>query len=415
MFLKRIHLYQFRGFHEFEIFFDNEKGQIRKQTLFLGQNGTGKSNILKAIALITSGSETFLHLMNNPDDWVMYGKKEALIEATLVTKKNEERNISFKIVRGAKPHDLLKINDSAISQLDEALEHTSRNYFVAGYGASRRYNRSAEFVSSKERFSLTDRSASVFTLFNPDAQLNSLTSWAMALDYRSSGTNINVIKNTLNYFLEGYRFYKIDKENKTLLFKEGENVLKLESLSDGYQNMAAWIGDLLFRVTEKFKDYKSPLSARGVLLIDEIDLHLHPRWQRKLLSFIHDKLKNMQVIATTHSPLTAQQADEGELFGLRKNNGVVELVPFMGSPKTMLVADMLMSPVFGIETDESLEVQQMKAEVKKLKKKSVKKAVDKKRLGVLKSKLKELPPRTSLPVNADKHIQLLQKIESKLK
>jgi hypothetical protein len=295
----------------------------------------------------------------------------------------EERNVLFRIPIGATRQDLLKLNDDSLMELDKALIRTSRNYFVAGYGASRRHNSNAEFSSSKERFKISDRVASIYTLFNSDAQLNSLSSWAMNLDYRSGGTEINVIKNTLNYFLEGFKYHSIDKKNRTILFSEGKNLLKLESLSDGYQNMAAWVGDLLFRLTEIFNDYKSPLKARGVLLIDEIDLHLHPRWQRKLLDFINTKLPNMQVIATTHSPLTAQQASEGELFALKKENGKVTLVPFIGNPQALLLHQMLMSPVFGLETDESFEVQKQKEKYKVLKSKSNRTVKEKKELSII--------------------------------
>jgi len=367
MFLKSISLTNFKGFDDLTFNFLGETGKIRKQTLILGQNGTGKSNVLKAIALITSGSEAIVDLLLNPDDWVKQGKNEAFISAILVTQKNEERLVSLTIERGGNRNSLLNRNHEALSELDSALIHTKRSYFVAGYGASRRHNPNAEFNSSKERFNISERVSNIYTLFNSDAQLNSLTSWAMNLDYTSGGTKMSVIKTTLNYFLEGFKFHSIDKKNRTLLFSEGKNLLKLESLSDGYQNMAAWIGDLLYRLTETFNDYKSPLKVRGILLIDEIDLHLHPKWQRKLLDFISTKLPNMQVIATTHSPLLAQQAKEGELYALKKGKTKIELIAFVGNPEHLLVHQMLMSPVFGLETDESFSVQKQKELYKSIK------------------------------------------------
>ena len=67
--------------------------------------------------------------------------------------------------------------------------------------------------------------------------------------------------------------------------------------------VAAWIGDLLYRITETFEDYRAPLEARGLLLVDEIGLHLHPSWQRQLLDYISRKLPNFQRVVTTHSPM----------------------------------------------------------------------------------------------------------------
>ena len=84
----------------------------------------------------------------------------------------------------------------------------------------------------------------------------------------------------LKDLLPGSRLTRIDRDQRELIFATRDGELPLDQLSEGYQNMAAWCGDLLYRITEVYKDYKSPLSARGLLLIDEIDLHLHPVWQR---------------------------------------------------------------------------------------------------------------------------------------
>ena len=81
-------------------------------------------------------------------------------------------------------------------------------------------------------------------------------------------------------------------------FQTMDGTVTLGELSDGYQNLAAWIGDLLYRITEAFAHHRQPLHARGLLLIDEIDAHLHPAWQRKLREFLTAKLPNFQIIAT---------------------------------------------------------------------------------------------------------------------
>ena len=170
MFLKKLSLLNFKGFDDLDLFFETEDGKVRKQTILLGQNGTGKSNILKAIAIVTSGGEAVLDLLSNPDDWVKQGKQESIITATLVTQTNIERNISFKIRKGANRQELLKLNDSSLQDLDNALIHTNRNYFVSGYGASRRHNSNAEFYSSKERFNISDRIATLLpSLISPIA------------------------------------------------------------------------------------------------------------------------------------------------------------------------------------------------------------------------------------------------------
>ena len=122
------------------------------------------------------------------------------------------------------------------------------------------------------------------------------------------------------------------------------------------------------------------------------------------------------MVATTHSPLTAQQADTGELFALKRNdNNVVEIIPFNGSPKSLLVNQLLMTPVFGLETDESYEVQQAKEEYEVLKSKGDSlSSGDKEKMKVVKQKLKTKLPKRTAPASSIKEIELLERIETKL-
>jgi predicted ATP-binding protein involved in virulence len=394
--------------------FEKNKTSNRKWTLILGENGTGKSNLLKSIALVTSGSNALGELIGDTDSWIQLNKQGCTISAILETKKGDERLISLQLNQGDNLSKIISNNRESLHLIDEAIENAERNYFIVGYGASRRLN--SELFSSHENSRRRGRSVNVRNLFDGSFSLNPLTSWIIELDYRSGNEGIRIVKEALDDFLPGTKFHSIDKEKKHVLFETQDGVIPLEQLSDGYQNMAAWIGDLLFRVTETFREYKKPLEARGLILIDEIDLHLHPIWQRKLYDFIGNKLPNFQVIATTHSPLTAQQTGEGELYALKRNDrNIIELIPFVGSPKSLLINQLLMTPVFGLETDESFEIQNTKTEYKKLKEKENELTSDEKhQMNVVKMKLKSSIPKRTLSGATEKEITLLQKIESQL-
>ena len=415
MFLKKIHLQNFKCLSDIELSFEKNKSTNRKWTLILGENGTGKSNLLKAIALVTSGSNALGELIGNTDSWIRNNEKSCTITALLDTKKGEDRTISLHVNRGDSLSKIIFNNKEALHLIDSAIENAKRNYFVVAYGASRTLSNDNFRSSEKSRYS--GRSVNVRNLFDPSFSLNPFTSWVIELDYRSGDAGINIVKDALLDFLPETTFHGIDKEKKQVLFKTIDGIVPLEQLSDGYQNMAAWIGDLLFRITESFRDYKKPLEARGLLLIDEVDLHLHPKWQRKLIDFISSKLPNFQVVATTHSPLTAQQAGNGELFALkRRQDNSVELISFQGSPRSLLVNQLLMTPVFGLETDESYEVQQSKKIYETLKQKGKSlNASDKKSLKSVKQTLQYNLPKRSTGTISETELALLHKIESKLK
>jgi hypothetical protein len=262
------------------------------------------------------------------------------------------------------------------------------------------------------------RAQCVSTLFSNDAVLNPLDTWAMDLDYRLKAGFASV-RNALDELLPGVSLLRIDRKRRELLFRTRDGELPLDQLSEGYQNMAAWCGDLLYRITEVYQDYKSPLSARGVLLIDEIDLHLHPVWQRVLKDFLESKLRNFQIIATTHSPLTAHQAGEGELFFLRRDDrrgGAAELEPYPGAPNTLLLHQLILSPAFGLSTMDSKKVEDMKDEYRSLKaKRSELSAGEKRNLRKLRDELSDLPEWARPTEEDKKQVELLEEIRQALK
>lgn len=418
MFLKEIELTNFKCHESLYLSFEKVAGNspIRKTTFLLGENGTGKSALLKAIALITAGSSALGDLLGAADDWIKNGKEFCEIAATLKTFEGEERKIKLRIERGFHLKDIIGRNVESLDLIDRAISHAARNYFVIGYGASRRLNRDSQFFRQSSEIS-SPRSLNIQSLFNPDAALVSLTNWAIDLDYTSEGDGLKTVKKALDAFLvDNVKFKTIDRKKKQLIFSTPDGEIPLAQLSDGYQNVTAWVGDLMYRINESFSNFNDPLKARGLLLIDEIDLHLHPRWQRQLHAFLQTKLPNFQVIATTHSPLTAQQADENELYALRREQKRVELIQFKGSPNKMLIHQILMSPVFGLETDESLKVEKAKTKIREISLKGRKSNADKALLNRYSETLDETP--INLRTNSllsEKDLELLQTINRELK
>ncbi len=412
MFLKEVRLTHFRCIDKLDLSF-MEGDRIRKRTLLLGENGTGKSNLLKAVALVTAGSNALGDVLGNPEDWIQYGKEFCEIEAVLVTQDKKERHIKLRLERGDRLKDVILRNDESLSEIDDALSHAARNYFVIAYGASRKM--AYPGTTGKSDNYETLRGGSVATLFDREASLHPLETWAMDLDYREEKSGLATVKRAIDKLLPDIRFYKIDKKNRQLLFKTSDGIVPLELLSDGYQNMAAWIGDLLYRVTETFGDYSNPLNARGLLLIDEVDLHLHPQWQRGLLAFVGNVLKNFQIVVTTHSPFTSQQAGPGELHYLYRDKKKIQLEQFTGNPKHLLVHQLIMSDVFGLKSDESMEVEKKKDTYRTLRDKKKRDPKEEEEFKNLARELTDLPmPDRTNQLYGAGHLDLLNRIKEEL-
>jgi predicted ATPase len=374
MFLKHIDISQVRSIDHIALDFGGPSGSkaksaIRQRTVLLGENGCGKSTALRAIALVLAGSDALNELLKEPARWVRNGKKEARISAVLATKTGQEREISLTLRPEWTLRQTLSKNEKNLHELDAALAHSKRNYFTLGYGVTRRPAYSAqEFSQIAERGLEHPRARGLATMFSPEATLVSFEQWAMDMDYRSGsaeGSSSAFLRSALAKLLPGMEFDRIDRKSRELFFKTADGAIPFKQLSDGYQNMANWCGDVLYRITNTFEDYKKPLATRGVLLIDELDLHLHPVWQRKLLDFIGAALPNMQLIATSHSPMVAQQLRENELYvverpGAKAGSGI-RAVP--GDP-SQLGLSQLMSPMFGIDSPESERVEVLRSKAR---------------------------------------------------
>lgn len=169
---------------------------------------------------------------------------------------------------------------------------------------------------------------------------------------------LKTIGQSINKCLPDIQFNSIDKTTKKLLFETPSGIVPLELLSDGYQNMVGWFGDLLYHITEVFGKAENPFSAKGILLVDELSVHLHPIWQRMLVSYLEDLLPNFQIISTTNAPLTAQQVPENCLYYLQREDGKIELEAFYGNPQMVRLEQLIRMPAFGLSTVKSVMVEE---------------------------------------------------------
>jgi predicted ATPase len=403
MFLQSLQLENVRSLGDVQFDFRSGDGKTRKWTLLLGENGCGKSTVLRAIGLILAGPDALPELIGSPDTWIRNGASSCRISARLITQKKETRDISLSFSRGENISRILKQNIAGLQLLTAALEHASSNYPLIGYGASRRSNTGGSRMQVSDGYFSNPRANALATLFAADAPLNALENWAVDLHYREKAAGLRLVKDTLAELLPSLEFHSIDRQAKALIFNTPDGRVPLQQLSDGYQNMASWCGDLLYRLVTTFSHRKKPLEARGLLLVDEVDLHLHPVWQRQLRTFLSDKFKYLQVIATTHSPLTAQQAGEGEIFVLHREPpaNTVKATNLSGAASHLTTQQVILSPAFGLETTLSTEMQEARRDWRK------------QRSPAAKAKLSELKRPTLMPPDS-KTTALLERIANEL-
>jgi hypothetical protein len=169
------------------------------------------------------------------------------------------------------------------------------------------------------------------TLSRPDNNLlRDLSRHLVALNFgRASDPRLEDIWSQLNKSLPkldtGLSEIRMDKGGSIAMVVRDGLPLELSELSDGYQALLVVIFDLMLRYAYLFALLTNPLEGEALVGIDEVDLHLHPRWQRNVVSQLTDLFPKTQFVLTTHSPLVVQGAiDQGRtIVTLRQKKGGV--------------------------------------------------------------------------------------------
>jgi energy-coupling factor transporter ATP-binding protein EcfA2 len=414
MYLKCLKLKNFRCFAEAELDLDLLGGENRKWTVLVGENGTGKSTILQAAALVMSGAEALGELIGDVDSWIKNGADQAEISAEIETASGAHRAISLRIERGENVEALQARSLETASDLNDALAHTSRNYLALGYGTSRRpAGPSSEAQHSEERYK-HPRARSLVSLFDSDACFRPMEDWLLGLGEGEQKDTLGIVKELAEEFLPEISF-QIDEDQKSVLCEtKDDGIIPMQYLGGGYQNLISLIGDLLYQVTSIFQDYRDPLMARGLLMIDNIESQLHPKLQRRLLDFLERRLPSMQLVVSTQSLVVAQQSPlEALHYAIKRPDGL-ELTQFGGDPRLMRLNQLMMTEAFGDSTYESLEIEQMKREYRDLHAKADRSEEDAEKMAEIADTLGHSPKDPEGYYFDPEHIQLLAEVKAAL-
>jgi len=138
---------------------------------------------------------------------------------------------------------------------------------------------------------------------------------------KNQGREIQIVTKTIENFIKGYSNLRIKRVPRPhmLVDKNGET-FNLEQLSDGEKNLIALVGDIARRLSIANPDSKEPLKGDGIILIDEVDLHLHPAWQRLIIPKLTELFPNCQFFITTHSPQVLSHVKPESIFLLKNIN-----------------------------------------------------------------------------------------------
>jgi predicted ATP-binding protein involved in virulence len=180
-----------------------------------------------------------------------------------------------------------------------------------------------------------------------------------------------------------------------VFFDTDDGVVRIEALSQGTVSLMGWVGYLVRRIYDKYSHHDQPTHGYALVLIDEIDAHMHPGWQQALVSNLKSIFPNAQVIATTHSPLIPITCDQGEVFLVKRNKlegGRIQIVRTDIDFRQWRADQVLTSSLFGLESSRDPSLFKLFEEYTDLITREQLSEEDQKRLSYLASRLAVRPP-----------------------
>lgn len=319
--------------------------------LLIGDNGVGKTTVLEALALSV---QTYFSRMN---DITKKGitQKDVRFTSSLVGDASQHRmyytptTIKSTVELGGVEYS------SEISREDETnatrTKYVGKELAAAGrellnsqteilpvicyFSTSRVVDTQKASTSSVGKNKLNDRRCGYMDCLNATLDRKALTDWAfkMAMAEYKKGMPIaeyEAFKKAVGTFMQKMNdldeipLVEYTRDFEDITYTENGKTMPVNYLSAGYQSLLWMLMEISFRIALLNPEMSDYSQAEGIVLIDEIDMHLHPRWQWKILDALHNSFPKIQFIAATHSPIIILSFKDAKLLSIGQN-GVEEL------------------------------------------------------------------------------------------
>lgn len=303
-----------------------------KEVYLLGENGDGKSLVLMALHLAFNGRE-----IDKNTNFEFTGKIKEIIKSNSSARLN------------ARDTDGTRYGGEKIVHL--------KNFYAFGVHRGR-------YSSDKyEKYGFMSLYDADLQLYSPERLLNQ--TFLLEMEKRLDSQNmigeekdlpnwipLKTIQNLFQELLESN--VVIDVSAKGVKFKEKGFELSFSQLSEGYKNIMVWVSDLIYRFQQSQPKISRLEDFKGVVLLDEIELHLHPIWQRRIIGQLRKFFPNIQFVFTTHSPTIIQGAsEEAVIYRIYRNPKTGKTSSseayFKKDLDHLMLNTLATSPLFGLE------------------------------------------------------------------
>ncbi len=315
--IERIELRNIRPIRAVDLQLNRSHAATAPWMTVLGDNGCGKSSMLQAVALTMVGAEYRRRIGISPDDLLRRGARKGSVRVWLT---NLPDPIVMEFTRGAA----------------EFSGNEAPQVLVLAYGPTRlRATHAAPSLSEVSH---------IENLFDARHELIDPEAWLLSLDADTFAAVTGSLHGLLA--LEASQSIVRDTRRHTVSIAYGRERDPFKDLSDGYQSMLVLTCDVLRTM---LRLWTRPDQAEGIVIIDEIGTHLHPRWRMRIVSALRAVLPRIQFLVSTHDPLCLRGLEDGEITVVSRNNeGNIVTITDLPSVKGMRVDQLLTSEHFGL-------------------------------------------------------------------
>lgn len=323
--LEAIEIHNFKVISDLKIEFpplqSNGEHTIQPWLMVLGENGVGKSSLLQAIALTMRPAKELDE--EDASTWLRKGRgiKDGFVRLTF--SDGSQRELTFK--KNSKKFGIT----GDVPDLP-----------VLAYGSTRL------LPDADAAAPVAPRRVSVLNLFNHIHPLVQVERYLCSK--KISEAQFTLLATSLKDLLPVSSDASLIRKRRHIESKIDGSAVSLSELSDGYKSVLALAMDIMFHLTSSSFDME---SAQGVVMIDELELHLHPRWKIQLVDRLRQLFPRVRFIVSTHDPLCVQGLKNGELWVMAKHPEDKRFIfePIDVPPGTR-ADEILTGPWFGLQS-----------------------------------------------------------------
>lgn len=361
MIIKRLEYVNYRGLKTGTIDFDPHL------TVVVGKNGSGKSSVLQAVAIAVSWIVARIKSEKGIGQYidelsVTNGHQNAMIDAYF--EEFGKITIPNKTKSGLPKRYSIDLNElrDYVNGIRKNLEETDFKSSVpvfASYGVKRavidiplRIRNTEEHMleTYKDCLNGSAKFRDFFMWFRNQEDLENEYRLDIDGSENYSSRELGAFRRAMHIFLPEYTNVRVRRKPLRMTVHKDGKELNIAQLSDGEKIYIALIGDLCRRLVLANPSIEDPLEGRGIVMIDEVDLHLHPQWQAEVTERLTKVFPNLQFIITTHSPQVINRVATDRLRIL-ENGEIIRADYGYGMPTSIVLQD-----IMGIETEQPKEV-----------------------------------------------------------